>query len=32
MKSKLVRSANVYKVVRAWSVDHRCLFQAIGMR
>ena len=26
-----MRLANVYKVARARSVDHRCLFQAMGM-
>ena len=28
----MMRSANVYKVARARSMDHRCLFQAMGMR
>ena len=32
MKSKLIRSDNLRKVTRAMSVDHRCLFQAMGMR
>ena len=32
MKSKLIRSANLRKVTRARVVDHRCLFQAMGMR
>ena len=32
MKSKLIRSANLRKVTGALLVDHRCLFQAMGMR
>ena len=28
----MMRSPNLYKVARARSVDHRCLFQAMGMR
>ena len=32
MKLKIIRSANLKKVTRARAVDHRCLFQAIGMR
>ena len=31
MKSKKMRSSNPRKVTRARSVDHRCLFQAMGM-
>ena len=32
MKSKLIRSANLRKVNKARLVDHRFLFQAMGMR
>ena len=32
MKLKLIGSANIRKVTRAMSVDHRGLFQAMGMR
>ena len=32
MKSKMIRSANLRKVTRVRSVDHRCLYQAMGMR
>ena len=32
MKLKMIRSANLRKVTRARLVDHRCLFQAMGMR
>ena len=28
----MMRSSNLRKVTRARSVDHKCLFQAIGMR
>ena len=28
----MMRSANVYKVARAGSMNHRCLFPAMGMR
>ena len=31
MKSKMMRSSNLTEVTRARSVDHRCLFQAMGM-
>ena len=31
-KLPIMRLANVYKVARARSVDHRCLFSAMGMR
>ena len=32
MKLKIIRSSNLRKVTRARSVDHMCLFQAMGMR
>ena len=32
MKLKMMRSSNLTEVTRARSVDHKCLFQAMGMR
>ena len=32
MRLKLTRSSNLRRVNRVRSVDHRCLFQAMGMR